>query len=72
MNGIKLISQERERQIEIEDANQDSREFILWQRDREIIRLENGKYKWREFEYDRQLFVEKYIDDRNLEINLKK
>ena len=46
-------------------ADQDNRDFILWQRDRDITRLENGKYKWREFEYDRQFFLEKYIEDRN-------
>ncbi len=46
-------------------AEQDSKDFILWQRDREIRRLENGKYKWREFEYNREFFLEKYLEDRN-------
>lgn len=46
-------------------AEQDSKDFILWQRDRGIRRLENGKYKWREFEYNREFFLEKYLEDRN-------
>jgi hypothetical protein len=46
-------------------AEQDSKDFILWQRDRDIRRLENGKYKWREFEYNREFFLEKYLEDRN-------
>ena len=45
-------------------AEQDSKDFILWQRDRDIRRLENGKYKWREFEYNRKFFLEKYLEDR--------
>lgn len=48
-------------------AEQDSKDFILWQRDRDIRRLENGKYKWREFEYDREFFLERYLEYRNKE-----
>ena len=58
--GIGVVSQQREL-----FAEQDSKDFVLWQRDREIIRLENGKYKWQELEYDRQFFLEKYLEYRN-------
>ena len=46
-------------------ADQDSKEFVLWQRDREIHRESNDCYKWREFKYNRNFFLEKYQEDLN-------
>lgn len=46
-------------------AEQDSKDFILWQRDRDIHRESNDCYRWREFKYNRQFFLEKYLEDRN-------
>lgn len=44
---------------------QDSKEFILWQRDRNITRISDNLYKWREFKYERAFFLEKYLEDIN-------
>jgi hypothetical protein len=46
-------------------ADQDSKEFILWQRDMQIQRIDNNVYKWREFTYNRDFFLEKYLEYRN-------
>ena len=46
-------------------ADQDSKEFVLWQRDRQIHRESNDCYKWREFKYNRDFFLEKYQEDLN-------
>ena len=46
-------------------ADQDSKEFILWQRDMQIQRIDNNVYKWREFTYNREFFLEKYLEYKN-------
>jgi hypothetical protein len=46
-------------------ALEDSREFKEWQQKQQIHRESNDCYRWNEFKYQRQFFLDKYLEDRN-------
>ena len=46
-------------------TDQDSKEFILWQKSIGIKRIHNNIYKWNEFGYERSFFLEKYQEHLN-------
>ncbi|MBT12090.1 MAG: hypothetical protein CMI02_08650 [Oceanospirillaceae bacterium] len=46
-------------------AFEDGKEFKEWQKKQGITRIGDSRYKWKDFEYDRRFFLEKYLEDRN-------
>lgn len=46
-------------------ALEDSREFKEWQQKQQIHRESNDCYRWNNLKYQRQFFLDKYVEDRN-------
>ena len=46
-------------------AEQDSKEFKDWQKKNGITKVTETYYKWSSFKFQREFFLEKYLEDKN-------